>query len=97
MAGSRYDVEKGGMTNGEEGRSTPPPVQQREGEREWVPWLVPAFVATNVAVFAVAMYVNNCPAHAARGGGKCVGAGFFRRFAFQPLTQNPLLGPSSAT
>ena len=62
----------------------------------WV--FVPVFVAANVAMFAVAMYANNCPAHARGAAGKkCVGAGFLRRFAFQPLSQNPLLGPSSAT
>lgn len=77
------------------------PPEGRETEREWVPWIVPVFVAANVAMFAVAMYANNCPAHA-RGAGfsvgkKCVGAGVLRRFAFQPLSQNPLLGPSSAT
>jgi len=47
------------------------------------------------------MYVNNCPAHAAassrRGGGACVARGFLHRFSFQPLSENPLLGPSSAT
>ncbi|XP_062205561.1 RHOMBOID-like protein 2 [Phragmites australis] len=101
---SRYDVEKGGR-NGEGDYSAPAPAPgqypQREGEREreWVPWFVPAIVAANIALFAVAMYVNNCPAHAAssrRGGGACV-AGFLRRFSFQPLSENPLFGPSSAT
>ncbi|CAD6204233.1 unnamed protein product [Miscanthus lutarioriparius] len=47
------------------------------------------------------MYVNNCPAHATassrRGGGACVARGFLHRFSFQPLSENPLLGPSSAT
>nr|CAB3500364.1 unnamed protein product [Digitaria exilis] len=95
-AAARYDVEKGG-----EGFYPPPP-PQREGEREWVPWFVPVVVAVNIAVFAVAMYVNNCPAHAAAtlrrgGGGACVARGFLHRFAFQPLRENPLLGPSSAT
>ncbi|XP_047043518.1 RHOMBOID-like protein 2 [Lolium rigidum] len=79
----------------------PPQAQHpaaRETEREWVPWVVPIFVAANVAMFAVAMYANNCPAHAPRrAGGRCVAAGFLGRFAFQPLRQNPLLGPSSAT
>lgn len=64
-------------------------------EREWRPWLVPVFVVANVAVFIVVMYVNNCPAH--RGPyGSCV-AGFLRRFSFQPLRENPLIGPSSST
>ncbi|KAL5225784.1 hypothetical protein ABZP36_012423 [Zizania latifolia] len=105
MAAARYDVEKGGRKGEEEeGRYGSPAAQypQREGEREWVPWIVPAIVVANIVVFAVVMYVNNCPAHASslrggrRGGGKCV-AGFLRRFSFQPLSENPLLGPSSAT
>ncbi|KAK8956480.1 hypothetical protein KSP40_PGU010853 [Platanthera guangdongensis] len=66
-------------------------------ERRWLPWMVPLFVAANAAVLATAMFVNNCPAHAAGGGsGRCF-AGFLRRFAFQPLRENPLLGPSSLT
>ncbi|BAT11714.1 RHOMBOID-like protein 2 [Oryza sativa Japonica Group] len=99
-AAARYDVEKGGRKReGEEERCGSPAAvaqyPQREGEREWVPWLVPAILVANVVVFAVAMYVNNCPSHASRGGA-CV-AGFLRRFSFQPLSENPLLGPSSAT
>uniref|UniRef100_A0A0A9DZW1 Uncharacterized protein n=1 Tax=Arundo donax TaxID=35708 RepID=A0A0A9DZW1_ARUDO len=42
------------------------------------------------------MFVNDCPRHGSPLGG-CVAAGFLRRFAFQPLRENPLLGPSSAT
>nr|CAD1835469.1 unnamed protein product [Ananas comosus var. bracteatus] len=49
----------------------------------------------NVAVFAAAMYVNDCPRHP-NPFGSCV-APFLRRFSFQPLRQNPLFGPSSAT
>ncbi|KAG2550981.1 RHOMBOID-like protein 2 [Panicum virgatum] len=101
MAAARYDVEQGGR--GGEGMYPPPPppeqmYPQREGEREWVPWFVPVVVAANIALFAVVMYVNNCPAHAAsaRRGGACVARGFLHRFAFQPLSENPLLGPSSA-
>uniref|UniRef100_A0A804LME2 RHOMBOID-like protein n=1 Tax=Zea mays TaxID=4577 RepID=A0A804LME2_MAIZE len=104
MAAARYDVEKGGRNNGDGKPSPPPPghlYPQRDGEREWVPWLVPLVVAVNIVLFAVAMYVNNCPAHAAssrRGGaGSCVARGFLHRFSFQPLSENPLLGPSSAT
>jgi hypothetical protein len=106
MAAARYDVEKGG-NNGEgiKHYSPPPPEHhlypQRDGEREWVPWFVPLVAAVNIVLFAVAMYVNNCPAHAAassrRGGGACVARGFLHRFSFQPLSENPLLGPSSAT
>ncbi|KAJ3682115.1 hypothetical protein LUZ60_014688 [Juncus effusus] len=64
-------------------------------ESEWTSWVVPMIVVANVAVFAVAMYVNNCPANPSPYG-SCV-ASFLHRFSFQPLKQNPLLGPSSST
>ncbi|XP_040384005.1 RHOMBOID-like protein 2 [Oryza brachyantha] len=106
MAAARYDAEKGGRKWEGEREVEVPAVAvaqypQREGEREWVPWVVPTVVVANIVVFAVAMYVNNCPSHASsprggRRGGACV-AGFLRRFSFQPLSENPLLGPSSAT
>ncbi|KAL6601717.1 hypothetical protein ACP70R_044937 [Stipagrostis hirtigluma subsp. patula] len=64
-------------------------------DRKWWPWLVPTLIVACVAVFAVEMYENNCPKHGSALGG-CV-AGFLRRFSFQPLRENPLLGPSSST
>ncbi|MQM17149.1 hypothetical protein Taro_050116 [Colocasia esculenta] len=64
-------------------------------ETGWTSWIVPMFVVANVAVFIATMFVNNCPGHA-KPFGKCV-AGFLRRFSFQPLRENPLFGPSSAT
>jgi hypothetical protein len=100
MAVQGHDADRKAGMGKWEGYPPPlPPAQaQHPAEREWVPWVVPVFVAANVAMFAVAMYANNCPAHAPRrAGGRCVGAGFLGRFAFQPLRQNPLLGPSSAT
>ncbi|PKU68903.1 RHOMBOID-like protein 2 [Dendrobium catenatum] len=60
--------------------------------RRWRPWLVPAFIAANVLLFAITMFVNNCP----RNSISCV-ASFLGRFSFQPLKENPLLGPSSNT
>lgn len=67
-------------------------------DRQWWPWLVPTLLGACVAVFAVEMYENDCPSHGSALGGRatCV-AGFLRRFSFQPLRENPLLGPSSAT
>ncbi|KAL6882655.1 hypothetical protein ACP4OV_011345 [Aristida adscensionis] len=62
-------------------------------ERSHRSWLVPVVVLANVAMFVVVMYYNDCP----RGGGACVGRGFLRRFSFQPLKENPLLGPAAAT
>jgi len=64
-------------------------------ERKWWPWLVPTVIVACIAVFVVEMYENNCPRHGSQFGG-CV-AGFLRRFSFQPLRENPLLGPSSST
>ncbi|KAL5069938.1 hypothetical protein RYX36_020825 [Vicia faba] len=59
-------------------------------------WLVPVFVVVNVVVFVVAMAINNCPKNNFGFQGDCV-AGFLGRFSFQPLRENPLLGPSSST
>ncbi|CAI0539790.1 unnamed protein product [Linum tenue] len=59
--------------------------------KQWFPWLVPLFVVANVVLFIMEMYVNNCPKRSTN----CIGAGFLGRFAFQPLKENPLLGPSS--
>ncbi|RVW74769.1 RHOMBOID-like protein 2 [Vitis vinifera] len=67
-----------------------------DSETQWTSWLVPMFVVANVAVFVVAMYINNCPKENSRAQGKCV-AGFLGRFSFQPLKENPLFGPSSKT
>ncbi|KAG8048168.1 hypothetical protein GUJ93_ZPchr0008g12407 [Zizania palustris] len=65
-------------------------------ERRWWPWLVPTVFVACIVVFIVEMFVNNCPRHGSPLGDACV-AGFLRPFAFQPLRENPLLGPSSAT
>eukprot|EP00250_Pteridium_aquilinum_P032965 c501_g1_i1 orf=589-1722(-) len=55
--------------------------------------LIPLFVAVNVVMFFISMYINNCPHNT---GNKCV-AKFLRRFSFQPISENPLFGPSSRT
>lgn len=64
-------------------------------ERQWTSWIVPMFVIVNVALFVVAMFVNNCPKGNQRSG-ECV-ARFLGRFSFEPLKDNPLFGPSSLT
>ncbi|CAN6285954.1 unnamed protein product [Urochloa humidicola] len=92
---TRGDVEKGGVRK-EAGKVPSPLYPQHEGEREWVPWIVPVFFVANITVFVITMYANNCPVHTPPKDGKCIGH-FLGRFAFQPLRQNPLLGPSSAT
>ncbi|KAL9238770.1 hypothetical protein vseg_013148 [Gypsophila vaccaria] len=61
--------------------------------KRWVPWMVPTIAAVNVGIFVGTMYVNNCPKYSSLSC-FCV---FLGRFAFQPLQENPLLGPTSAT
>ncbi|XP_022753827.1 RHOMBOID-like protein 1 [Durio zibethinus] len=60
--------------------------------KKWVPWMVPGFVLANIVVFVITMFINDCPKNSV----SCL-AGFLGRFSFQPLKQNPLLGPSSYT
>lgn len=61
--------------------------------KRWVAWLVPCFTAVNVMIFVITMYVNDCPKNT---GSACI-ARFLGRFSFQPMKENPLLGPSSTT
>uniref|UniRef100_A0A2P2JJJ8 rhomboid protease n=1 Tax=Rhizophora mucronata TaxID=61149 RepID=A0A2P2JJJ8_RHIMU len=65
-------------------------------DKEWTSWLIPMFVVANVCVFIVVMYINNCPKNNLGFEGGCV-AKFLGRLSFQPLKENPLLGPSSST
>lgn len=58
----------------------------------WFPWLVPAIVVANIVLFVISMFINDCPKNSAN-----CSARFLGRFAFQPMKENPLLGPSSPT
>ncbi|KAL9368005.1 hypothetical protein Peur_039204 [Populus x canadensis] len=71
---------------------SPPPYQNKSVFKKWVPWLVPLFVVSNIAVFIAVMYVNDCPTNSSSCAAPSLG-----RFSFQPLKENPLLGPSSST
>ncbi|KAJ4844638.1 Retinoblastoma-like protein 1 [Turnera subulata] len=73
------------------GRPPPPPGDIVFGG--WVPWLVHLFVVANIVVFVAVMYVNDCPKNS---GSSCLGK-FLGRFSFQPMKENPLLGPSANT
>lgn len=81
-------------------RPPPPPdhrqhqqlIRARPYYRRWSPWIVSAATLACIAIFVVTMAVNDCPKH----NTNCF-AGFLGRFAFQPLKENPLLGPSSTT
>nr|AIY60706.1 rhomboid protein Lonja32412 [Lonicera japonica] len=67
-----------------------------DSDTQWTSWLIPMFVVANIAVFIVAMSINNCPKHHLGMMDKCV-AKFLGRFSFEPLRENPLFGPSSST
>ncbi|VFR03315.1 unnamed protein product [Cuscuta campestris] len=71
----------------------PPPPGPYQPFKKWFPWLVPLIILANIALFAYAMYANNCP----QNSDKCFGASFLGPFAFQSLRENPLLGPSADT
>ncbi|KAM7527768.1 hypothetical protein LguiB_031178 [Lonicera macranthoides] len=71
----------------------PPPQQPYSPFKKWVPWLSPTIVVTDVVLFVISMYFNDCP----RNSSKCLGARVLGRFAFQSLRENPLLGPASST
>ncbi|CAN6442695.1 unnamed protein product [Victoria cruziana] len=64
----------------------------QQPEKSWFPWLVPLFVLANIALFALTMYVNDCP----NSGKDCMFESL-GRFAFEPFDENPLLGPSPLT
>ncbi|KMZ65178.1 Rhomboid family protein [Zostera marina] len=46
-----------------------------------------------MVVFVVTMYVNNCPSN---DSDACVG-NYLKRFAFQPIRENPIYGASTST
>ncbi|XP_068649121.1 RHOMBOID-like protein 5 [Aristolochia californica] len=89
-------MRKSAAADVERGRSLAPPyVPPPLAQKPWIPWLVPTFFIANILAFAYSMYVNDCPASVAAGS--CVFSNVLGRFSFQPLTQNPLLGPSIPT
>ncbi|CAN0907540.1 RHOMBOID-like protein 2 [Linum grandiflorum] len=91
------DLERGAKNGGgNTNNSSFTPHYVDTSEKKWTSWLIPMFVLANVAVFIIAMYVNNCPRNNIGFQGKCV-ARFLGRLSFQPLRENPLFGPSSTT
>ncbi|KAI3837965.1 hypothetical protein MKX03_037032 [Papaver bracteatum] len=57
-------------------------------------WIISLFVVLHLVVFATTMIVNDCPRNSSHG--RCV-IRSIGRVSFQPLTENPFLGPSSST
>lgn len=58
-------------------------------------WVISLFVVIKLAAFVATMLVNDCPGNSG-GGERCV-VRSLGRFSFQPLDENPLLGPSAST
>ncbi|MCL7029668.1 hypothetical protein MKW94_022161, partial [Papaver nudicaule] len=57
-------------------------------------WIISLFVVLHLLVFATTMIVNDCPRNSSHG--RCVMRSI-GRISFQPVMENPLLGPSSST
>ncbi|GAV66014.1 Rhomboid domain-containing protein [Cephalotus follicularis] len=81
--GKRTDLEKGVSHY-----SQPAP-------KPWFSWLVPLIFVVDSAIFAYTMYVNDCPA--TTEAKNCLFYDHLGRYSFQPLKENPLLGPSITT
>ncbi|GAB2226867.1 hypothetical protein Droror1_Dr00008663 [Drosera rotundifolia] len=79
--------------NNNNNQSSPITYTEVKHFKKWFPFLLPCFVVANVVVFAVSMYVNDCP----RNSVSCLGRRVLGRFSFQPFKENPLLGPSATT
>ncbi|XP_054782045.1 RHOMBOID-like protein 2 [Prosopis cineraria] len=60
--------------------------------KPWFPWLVPLIFLANTALFVYTMYLNDCP-NSSSPPVHCLFTHHLHRFSFEPLSQNPLLGP----
>ncbi|XP_073390540.1 RHOMBOID-like protein 2 isoform X3 [Physcomitrium patens] len=69
--------------------------QKREIERGQTSWLIPALALIHLIAFILVMSHNNCDRKGSNGGENVCIFNFVRRFPFQPLSENPLLGPSA--
>ncbi|KAJ4950988.1 hypothetical protein NE237_027820 [Protea cynaroides] len=56
-------------------------------------WIIYLFVVFHIVASAATMFVNNCWTNS---NGDCV-LKFLGRFSFQPILENPSLGPPSST
>ncbi|XP_061988299.1 inactive RHOMBOID-like protein 8 [Rosa rugosa] len=66
---------------------------RRRRRRRSDTWIISLFVILHVLAFALTMAVNDCWR---KSHGDCA-LGAFGRLSFQPLRENPLLGPSAST
>lgn len=69
--------------------------QDEEVENQHTPWLVPALSMVHLLAFILVMSHNNCERDI-NGDQDCV-VSFLKRFSFESLMENPLLGPSATS
>jgi len=69
-----------------------PLMKSRGGRRRGDTWVVSVFVIIQIGVFIATMLVNDCWTNS---HGDCL-LQTLGRLSFQPLTENPLLGPSQS-
>lgn len=74
-------------------KSEPVQIQQQQH----MPWMVPTFAAIHVLAFILIMSHNNCNMRANIIGNNACVFSILKRFSFQPLKENPSLGPSAST
>lgn len=101
MMGSGGDLESRGSAGKGRGYNNQnggyqAPYYVETSDTQWTSWLVPMIVVANVVMFIVIMLVNDCPKNTVGYRKQCV-AKFLGRLSFQPLSENPLFGPSSST
>ncbi|XP_030464601.1 RHOMBOID-like protein 5 [Syzygium oleosum] len=84
------DIEKGTKMPRPAHHHFPPPPPPKQ----WFSWVIPLIFLANIGLFVYTMYVNDCPRKKPKG---CTLYPLLGRFSFQPLKENPLLGPSVLT
>ncbi|KAG0495974.1 hypothetical protein HPP92_000665 [Vanilla planifolia] len=94
--GSKMDVEAASRSAVWIAYQAPPPPPPPQQAESWFSWLVPTIAIVNVVAFAYSMYENDCPARHPPGD-TCVFFSSLGRLSFEPLSINPLLGPSPGT
>ena len=73
-------------------QKVPFPFFRRISDRKESTWIISLFVILHLIAFAATMIVNNCWGNS---HGECA-LKQLGRFSFQPLAENPLLGPSAS-
>ncbi|KAJ8762848.1 hypothetical protein K2173_022977 [Erythroxylum novogranatense] len=78
---------------GDDDHRTTPFFKSRSRRRRRDTWIISIFVIVHLIAFIATMIVNDCPFYS---HGHC-SVKSLARLSFQPLSENPLLGPSAST